>query len=432
MIRSAFFALALLGSLAAATPDPTSYFRYRRSVATPSGGGESCVVLDGATLSHAAPFLKDLRLVADSPSGPREIPYVLTVSEPQQAESEVARILNLRAHGRTLDFDLAMPARPYTEVDLDLGGQNFLLAASVTGAITPGASSGTPLGSFTLFDLTSQHLSHSGSLHLQESTFPFLHITLTASPARRGSLAPTPQMIRGAVVPPSREAQTLFTVAAETSTLDQIGHRSVARFDLGEKIPIERVSFRLDPSFHANFSRDVLVTAHASTLAPNSGDSVNGSIRRVHLTEAGRELSEEQLSLAAVLGANLQQPALVEVALNNGDAPPLPIAAVQLEMRRRDLCFEAPPSQQLTLFYGDSELPAPLYDFARTYTPSAHAIPARLGAEERNRSWRLRPDLRPYSDRHPQLLAVAMLLALCTLALVALRSSHPRRHHPHR
>ncbi len=435
MTRFLLFALALLQ--VPALPDTESAFsRYLRPIPI-AAPGQTCVVLDAPTMSHAAPFLKDLRLYATGPSGVHEVPYVLTLSEAQQTESEPARILNLTTRAHAVVFDLAMPNRPYTDVILDLSGQDFVATASVTGTTVPGSPDGTRLGDFNLFDLTSRHLSRSTSLHLQESSFPFLHISLIALlGGRDGSFVATAQMIRGATVPPSREAQTLFTVATQTSIVEQQGRNTVARFSLPARVPIERVSFVLDPGFRANFSRDVLVSSHAPGAPSTSGESATGTIQRVTLTSP-RDIREERLSLPATLGANLQNTAEVEVIVHNSDDSPLPIRSVGLEMRQRDLCFQAPASQpgtaqQLTLFYGDSRLPAPAYDLVRTYTPSAHSAIARLGPEELNPAWRPRPDVRPYTQRHPHLLWIALLIFICTFALVAFRSSHPRRHHPHR
>ena len=73
----------------------------------------------------------------------------------------------------------------------------------------------------------------------------------------------------------------------------------------------------------------------------------------MQLTQAGREIRQQQLSVPATLGANMQGAATVEVAVDNGDDTPLPITAVRLEMRQRKLCFAAPTAQPVTLFYGD-------------------------------------------------------------------------------
>lgn len=430
MIRVLLLLFALF-QIAPASPGNDDFFQFRRSV-TPPSAGQTCVVLDASVFAHAEPFLKDLRLAVTDAAGTRDLPYVITLSEAQQSDSEPAPVLNLGTRGQALSFDLQMPPRPYTEVRLDLAAQDFLATAVVTGIQHPGDTAGTALGSFTLFDLTSQHLARNTVLHLQESTFPYLHVTLTASPSGGGSSHLTaPSILRGATVPPSREAQTLFTVAAQTSAIEQRPRQSLARLQIPQRVPIERVSFRLDPAFHANFSRDVLVSSHALGAPANSGDSVQGTIQHVDLTEAQREIHLTELSLPAILGANLQSPAEVDVAVQNGDDAPIPITAVQLEMRRRALCFQSLDHQQFTLFYGDPQLDAPVYDLARTYTPAAHSTAAVLGPEEPNPGFHPRPDVRPFTERHPHLLWIALLLTVCVLALVAFRSAHPQHHNPH-
>ena len=196
--------LVLLFWQAAAAPwvqtaDP-HYFRYQRTLTLPSGPGQACVVIDAPVFAHAAPSLKDLRLYQDT----REVPYAITLSEPTQPDTATARVLNLGSRNGSIVFDLEMPSRPYTEVLLNLDAQDYIATATVTGIASPRAA-GTSLGEFTLFDLTSQHLSHSTTLHLQESTFPYLHVILTASraPGTR-TFKPTPQIVTGATVPPSR------------------------------------------------------------------------------------------------------------------------------------------------------------------------------------------------------------------------------------
>ena len=47
-----------------------------------------------------------------------------------------------------------MPNRPYTEIDLDLAGHDFLATATVSGTRDPNYANQTHLGDFTLFDLT--------------------------------------------------------------------------------------------------------------------------------------------------------------------------------------------------------------------------------------------------------------------------------------
>jgi hypothetical protein len=421
-VKSALLAMFLWQ--AATTPwvqnADQQYLRYYRAIAIPSGPGQSCAVIDAPVFAHAAPSLKDLRVYQES----REIPYVITLSVPAQPDSETARLLTLGSRGGSIVFDLEMPSRPYTEVLLDLEGQDYIATAAVSGITTPHAAASTSLGDFTLFDLTSQHLSHSTTLHLQESSFPYLHVVLTASPAPGNhTFRPLPQMVLGATVPPSREAQSLYATAAEATSITQHGRQTIATFTLPERVPVERISFDIASTFKANFSRDVHVFDRPEGTPATSGENVSGTILRVHLTQGAREIRQQQLSIPATLGSNLQSPATVEVAIDNGDDAPLPITAVHLEMRQRNLCFDASSSQPLTLFYGDPALTAPQYDYARLFSSATRINPAQLGPEQLNPNYRERPDTRPLTERHPDLLWIGLLAVICSLSFVAIRSS---------
>jgi hypothetical protein len=407
-----------------AAADP-QYLRYQRTINVPAGAGQSCAVVDPQIFPHAAPSLKDLRLYQDG----HEVPYAITLSEPQQPDSDTARVRNLGLRGRNIVFDVEMPNRPYTEITLDLAGQDFLATATVSGTRDPNYSNQTRLGEFTLFDLTSQRLSRNTTLHLQETSLPYLHIELAVSPATGNrTFTATPEMVQGITVPPSREAQSFYTNVATATTITRRGRRSIATFALPERIPVERVSFDLAPSYKANFSRDVRITDRPDGSSNSGSESLAGTLLRVHLTQAGREIRQEQLNVPAILGSNMQSAATVEVAVENGDDTPLPITAIRLEMRQRKICFDASGAQALTLFYGDSALTAPQYDYARLFSASDVARTAQLGSEQLNPAYRDRPDSRPLTDRHPHLLWIVLLAVVCILAIVAIRSSKTVHH----
>jgi hypothetical protein len=327
-----------------------------------------------------------------------------------------------------------MPERAYTGVTLDLDPEvhDFIATAVVTGLDSPRGKA-TALGTFTLFDLASQRLSRGATIPLEESTFKFLHVVLSVSRAAGTAAARfVPAMVRGAQVPPSREAQSVYTTVAETASITTKGRESVATFAVPARVPVERVSFVLAPGFTGNFSREVKVSA---LTEPDKSDDdgraplpevVTGSILRVHASEAGREIRTEELGVPAILGANLQRAAKVEVAIENGDDQPLPIAAVRLEMRQRKICFEAPRAggASLALFYGDSRLAAPEYDYARLFVASRAAVAAELGPEALNANYRPpAAPLRPFAERHPELLWIALIAAICALGVVALKAA---------
>jgi hypothetical protein len=411
-------------TVAVVEPVP-QYFRYQRSI-VPAGPGLNCAVIDASMFEHASASLKDLRLYPQTVAA-RDIPYAVTLSEPEQQDTEPASVLNLGLRDGAIVFDLGMPPRPYTNVALDLAGRDFIATAIVNGVNSPGET-GTRLGEFTLFDLTSQHLSRSTALPLEESNFPYLHVELKVSPAPKSM--PTrfmPQMVLGASVPPSREAQSLFSLAAETRAITQNGRQTIATYSLPQRVPVERVTFVLAPDFSSNFSRNITVNDHAVGTPASSGETVSANILRVQMTQAGREIHQQRLSVPATLGSNLQSAAEVEVIVDNGDDQPLPIKSVRLEMRERRLCFAAVSSAPLTLFYGDQTLSTPQYDFARTLSLNGKIQVARVGAEQQNPIYTPRPDTRAATERHPELVWIVFLAAICVLAVIALRST---RHIP--
>ena len=443
-MRAAALLAVLLWQASVANEAPVAQpnaMRYERAIRVTGGEGvgQTCAALDAAVFPHAAPSLTDLRIFpAGAPDRVHEVPYAITLSEAVSEETQAARVLNLGMRGARTVFDLEMPARAYTGVTLDLDPavHDFIATATVTGSDVLGGKA-TALGTFTLFDLASQRLSRDTELPLAESTFRYLHVEMSISVAPGGSTGGAarfvPAMVLGASVPPSREAQTVYSTVAETASLVTRGRETVANFDIPARVPLERVSFAIAPGFKGNFSREVRVSA-LTAASDDDGraalpEVVTGNIMRVRANEAGREIRTEQLAVPAILGANLQRAAKVEVTVENGDDQPLPIAAVRLEMRQRKICFDAPVGSSgadsgLALFYGNTELAAPVYDYARLFVASPTALAAELGPEALNAGYRApTAEARPFAERHPGVLWIALIAAISTLGLVAMRAA---------
>jgi hypothetical protein len=243
--------------------------------------------------------------------------------------------------------------------------------------------------------------------------------------------------VQGADIPPSREAQTLYTPVAMTSEVVRKGKESVATFQIPAHVPVERVVFGFVPGFAKEFSRVVMVTAQAvnkdegaSTDMPNTTEQVPGGIWRITRNGAGSgpAIHQEKLGVDAEIASNLRAPVTVTVAVENGDDVPLPIASVQLQMRQRTLCFDTAAGASYMLRYGDAALRAPVYDYARLYKPEANVIAAQLGVELANADYHPRPDERPFTERHPELMWVALILVVAVLGGTALHSIKGKKH----
>jgi hypothetical protein len=398
----------------------TQHLKYARALTVGAGGaGVACAVLDAAVFAHAASRSgDDLRVFGAGADGVAvEIPFALTESEAQPVDVATATVENLGMRGGDVVFDLVMPLRVYSEVDLQLGAKDFVATAKVSGTDAQRGPS-TSLGSFALFDLTQQRLSRSTALPLQESSFARLHVELHVMNAAGGAyVGLTPAIVEGATVPASREAQTLYSVVG-TADVTQQGASTVARIEMPAHVPVERVSFVLDPAFKRDFLREVTVGAGKGEML----ESVDGEIERVTRARVSGEpeIRQAKLSVDAVMGSNLREPATYVVTVKNGDDQPLAIKAVELEMRQRRVCFDAKAGSAYTLRYGDVALHAPVYDFARLYADETKPLAASMGAETVNAEFVAREDSRPYTERHPEVLWIALLAVVAALGATAL------------
>ena len=110
----------------------------------------------------------------------------------------------------------------------------------------------------------------------------------------------------------------------------------------------------------------------------------SSALRATAIAGAVPAIDSQAMTINTVIGANLRAPAKVTASVDNGADSPLPIARVDLQMRERRLCFEARPDTSYTLRYGDAELSAPSYGYARRFVSSARPTMAALGPEEKN------------------------------------------------
>ncbi len=409
--------VAALWLLLFAAPTPEiRYFQFERPVVMPAqSAGQTCTVIDTRIFGHATAGLVDLRLY----QGATETPYVLRAAAPVASTSQSLPVLNLGKSGNQTVFDAAMPAGSYTDLQLNIDGQNFLATVTVSGSQTQTSGSRTKLGSFTVFDLTQQRLGRSTVLHLPQSDFRFLHFQIA------GPIAP--QNVTGLSVLEVPVNPPKYVTVTQTTTGTQKGRDSVFEFTVPARTPVDRIVF-VPGAQPSSFSRDVQVKV-LPVARPPANDSAEppqpvtatGNILRVHSVQDGHRIDEEHLAVDAPQ-VDFDSPATWTVTIENGDDAPIQITAIRLEMTEHDLCFDAAAGAPYTLFYGDSALAAPQYDYATLFVPAANAIAAQLGAETANPAYQPRPDMRPFTEKYPALLWIALVLVMVLLGAVAVRS----------
>jgi hypothetical protein len=413
MIRAS----AALGLLLLATPSPElRYFQFERPIQAPAqSSGQTCMVVDPGVFAHASAQLADLRLY----QGTTETPYVVRSDVPVVATDQTIALLNLGRSGNETTFDAEMPSGHYSDLQLKITGRDFLATVSVSGSQSQTGSSRTRLGSFTIFDLTSQRLGRSTVLHLPESDFRFLHVQIA------GPIGPRDVTGLSVTHVPASKPKFVAVVAAANGAMKD--RNSVIEFVVPAHTPVDRIVFVPGQS-PTNFSRDVEISiAPVARPAPNDSTvppepfTTAGNILRVHSVQDGHRIDEEHLAVDAPQ-VYFDGPAKWTVTVENHDDVPIQNLSARLEMLERRLCFDAAAGVAYTLFYGDSALAAPQYDYASLFVMEHDPVVAQLGAEVANPSWQARPDERPFTERHPILLWIALVLVIALLGAVAFRS----------
>lgn len=391
------------------------YFRYQRPIQVPAHQtGQTCIVIDPAIFAHAAPELSDLRLYGNG----NETPYTIRVAAASEGAEVSLQPLNLGSREGETVFDAELPGTHYSDVALSISAQNFIATVTVTGSKSQSGGPETRVGAYTIFDLTGQKLGRSTVLHLPESDFPYLHFRISG-PLR-------PEEINGLSIERLPATQPTYQTVAESAQAIRKGRTTIVEFTVPAHVPVDRITFTPGPS-PALFSRDVTVSAAAISQPPPTDQeqlprtvTSSGNLLRVHKIQDGKRIDEEHLTIDAPREA-FDEPSKWTIAIQNGDDPPISLRSVRLEMLERILCFDAAANAAYTLYYGDPALNAPHYDYATLFTPQANAARAIGGPEQPNAIWQPRPDQRPFTEKHPALLWIALVIVILLLGAIALR-----------
>ena len=112
----------------------------------------------------------------------------------------------------------------------------------------------------------------------------------------------------------------------------------------------------------------------------------------------------------------------LKIKIYNGDDPPLRIISAHLQEYERRIYFDSPSRAEVSFYYGDEKLDAPVFDYAKLFKKDASANRVKLRPETANLAYTGRPDGRPWSERHPAVLWVTIIAAVVILGSIALRS----------
>jgi len=402
-----FAAAVLVAFMIAESPNPPEpaiqYFSNDRVVHIAQSDRQNFFVVDQELWNHSRPDLGDLRLY----DGDTPVQYALSEQHGGTSSVEVdAKIVNLGSVSGHTEFDLdAGGLAEYDRIHLRLEAKDFVATASVSGGGALGKATEVELPPSTLYDFTKEQLGSNFVLKLPSSSFRYLHVRL-ASGIR-------PQQVKGAAIYNLQEQKARWSAAGSCAAPKEKQGATLIACDIPSKLPLSRILLQIAPE-QVNFRRVV-------TVEDGKGLEVaSGEISRVRVNRAGTLVISEDLAVnvAGNVGA-------LTLRIENGENPPLSITAAEPQAVERRIYFDPQGKTTLRLYYGDGKLSAPVYDYARFFHQDASAAEAELGAGRDNAQYTGRPDERPWSERHMAILWAAMVLAVLTLAILALRGLLP-------
>ncbi len=405
-------AAALLAAVIVAGP-AIPYFKYQRLVQA-QPGGQRYVVVDEQIWKNARPDLGDLRLY----SGQQEVPYALTVERgSRESDSRDVSVLQQSVVGGKTQFLIDMTGvAEYDHIDLKLATKNFVAHARVEGQEDLHGKNWALLGESILYDLSKENLGGNSVLRLPLSTYKYLRVTIDG-PVKPDEILGASSEFRQEQKAVWRDVGGAPTVAempmsaARNDSSRRSGKATVLTFAVAEKVPVDRVTLEIDPA-QPNFRRSVQITSDKDDYVGS------GEIDRVHMVRSSQKIDSDNYDVSfSAVGRKT-----IKVIIDNGDDPPLKIKSARLQQLEHRLYFDAPASGRLTLYYGDEKLDPPVYDYAKLFLLAKDAAPAQLGTEEANVAYTGRPDERPWTERHPAVLWIAIVAAVLILGAIALRS----------
>jgi hypothetical protein len=407
-----FVSLAAFGAslLAADLPSAWRSWRYSRPIEQPPGNALSYLTLDRQVFAHSQNQLKDLRIVDESG---QELPYDLRsqispLPQPMRLPATLRENSFVPGQFTQTVLDLGERAKFHNSLRVQTSESDFInwveVAASDDGHVWRIVNPRAPISRFRKENLEgSQTVRYSENnarylrVRIQEAGHPFQlsDIEVFASPVIKMPV------LREAAIP-------LLASLAPDSASD--ASQTMWTVDLGSSnIPIAKFNFETtQPEFYRWVH--VMTSADGKEWQPAGGGEM-------HRYVAGGQ-TEESLAVQCYESWGSRY---WRVAVLNGDDAPLSAVRLSVAMPVRYLLFHPKPDHSYRLIYGNARAAAPRYDLARTVQlPAVEALlPTGLGAEEITSNY---ADSRPFTERHANILWIALGVAVILLGFTALRA----------
>jgi hypothetical protein len=374
-------------------------FRYARTLAANSSDTALVrVEPDGALFEHSSPAFTDLRVVdADGHAVPwRHAPSA------RAAASEAVPVLNSGRQGHTAValLDLGAQRRARDRVVLDIPDRDFVGRAVVLGADGRDVPF-TRLSTTGVYDVGGAQPARSTVAVFPPSDYRYLLVRVSGV-----------SRIAGARVSGARERPRLLRRTIKSTKQGEDGERTVVTLDLGfRNLPVDELRIAADTE---RYERPVMI------LGSNDG------MRFAPLAAARIFRFAGSSSAPIPIGAHDRY---IRIEVDNGDDPPLRDIEVSAWSQSRALLLEGGHPSPFTVYYGNTSVNSPDYDFARlpaSAVEGGRTASGHLGPERENPSFEPPPDTRSFAARNPGLITGALVLAAVALGAVGLLALRKR------
>lgn len=323
----------------------------QQAAVTVAAPGAVRLDLTPEVLDAAASNLADLRLL--DPQG-RETPFARVRPAPVPAARPVTPPFEVKLiEGATVVTVRAETAEAWLAAELEAAPGDFMKSAALESSAD--GEQWTALGSgLPVFRRGSTQRTR---LLLNEARTKFLRITLDD---RQTPPLPITGVTLVPVAPTTPQARTLRQDVG-ISQREEFAGETVLTLDLGAA-HLAVTALEVETSAAA-FSRPVTLTERRLQDEVVAEHPLGrGLLARLPSASATGPV---EVTWAGVAQRPLAPPREVFLHLQNGDSPPLPVAAVAIHRLQREVVFNAEQAGVWTLLVGNPEAPSPSYDLAR-------------------------------------------------------------------
>lgn len=367
------------------------------------------LILPREVMDRARADLADLRLFDGAN---REVPYAIRIRRDVNERRQIdARLFNHAVAGAVSEVSVDLGENPgeHNEVEIDTGGSNFRRQVEVQGSDS-GSEWRTLTSEGMLFSFSAQNsAAESTRVQYPASRYRYLRLRVQRDPVADKD-APRISGVRVGMAVREQGVFSTWHVQVPSYQLlrNQGAHATVWTIDLGVRVPCDRLKLYFEePSFSRPFQVESI------------DDPQN--VRLLATGELRRHVGDDSKRPLEITFYQEQVVRKIRLQITDYSNPTLNLLSIEASAPARQLLFElkGPPSQPLRLFFGNSKVEAPHYDFEKQLpTMRISATPVQSSFSEVLPNREYQPEPLPLTERAPWLIYIVLAASSIALGFV--------------